>query len=43
MAAQLGVSPGWYALIEKEPTFLSERLALRAADVLGVRVEELRS
>jgi len=42
MAARLGISPGWYALIEREPTFLSERLARRAAEILGVPAEDLQ-
>ena len=40
-AVLLGVSAGWCALIEKEPTFLSRRLAARAAKVLGCTAEEL--
>jgi len=41
MAARLRVSLGWYALLEREPSFLSERIAKRAASLLGCRPEEL--
>jgi transcriptional regulator with XRE-family HTH domain len=40
-AAMLGCSVGWLALIEKEPTFLSRRLAERAALILGCTADEL--
>jgi hypothetical protein len=37
----LGVSAGWYALVEREPTFLSRRLAARVAQHLGCCPEDL--
>lgn len=40
-AALMGVSPGWYATVEREPTFLTPRLAELAAKVYGCNVEEI--
>lgn len=43
MAVRLGVSLGWYAVVEREPSLMSARLAARAAEILGLKVQELRS
>jgi transcriptional regulator with XRE-family HTH domain len=40
-AAEIGISPGWYALVEREPTFLTPRLAARVAQALGCAASDL--
>jgi transcriptional regulator with XRE-family HTH domain len=40
-AARLGCSAGWYALVEREPAFLSRRLAERAAKLLDCTADDL--
>lgn len=42
MAARMRISLGWYSLIEREPSFLSPRLAELAAAILRTSPEELR-
>jgi DNA-binding XRE family transcriptional regulator len=42
-AVLLGVSAGWYRTVEREPSFLSDALAGRAAELFGVPAEELQS
>jgi hypothetical protein len=42
LAAAAGLSPGWISLLERTPSFLTERTAQRLAEVLGVSGEELR-
>ena len=42
MAVKLGYSPSYYAMIEREPSFLSEEIAAKAAKILGVAVRDIK-
>jgi len=40
-AAALGYSASYYAMMEREPRLISERMATRLARVLGVSIKDL--
>lgn len=42
MAVKLGYSPSYYAMIEREPSFLSDEIAASAAKILGVNQGDIK-
>jgi transcriptional regulator with XRE-family HTH domain len=42
LAARAGLSPGWISLLERTPSFITDRTAQRLSEVLGVPEQELK-
>ncbi len=42
MASKMGFSPSYYAMVEREPSFMSEEFADKAAKILGVQTGAIK-